>query len=70
MARNKSNMADVASAKFYEIIGTGTEKLEEATVILKQNDPTLKIAGKRGRHQEPEPTEGINNNDGKIKNKT
>jgi len=30
-----SIMADVASARFYEIIGTGTDDLEEATIILK-----------------------------------
>ena len=30
-----SIMADVASARFYEIIGAGTDDLEEATIILK-----------------------------------
>jgi hypothetical protein len=50
----KEEMADVSQALFYEVIGTGTTNLDEATSILRQHDPTLMMKGRPKQGQERE----------------
>jgi hypothetical protein len=48
----KELLVDVLQVRFYEVIGTGTKHLEQASEILNPQDAAPKLLGKRAREEE------------------